>query len=723
MGGARARLLIALAVIAILGGVGGPSLAVPPATAQGPLFSDSTRQADAAPVPRAVVRERVVDVNFALLDSAARGATGGVLNLNLFNASGPLFPEVTLTATRDRVQPTSSGQGMIWRGRVPGDAGSWVTLVAEKGVLAGDVQAGGRSYHIASAGGGVHRIFEIDPGAFPPDEHLLPGSAVSGGLGAPRAPVAAAVASQATPVRPDGKGASAPAPRAPAAVADDGLTVDFMVVYTAAAATDAGGQAGMDSQIDLAIANMNQAYINSGVTFRGRLVFKGQVNYTESGNISTDLNNLTAGTISNGSQTVAQLRNQFGADIVTLITAPSASACGVGWLMNPASASFASQAFNVVAGYLCGTSNQSLAHEGGHNMGLCHDWIQNDCTPEVAWGHGYVDPQNRFRDIMSYPQSCNNCPRIQYFSNLVSTYQGNPVGTAHNLPNPADNAGLLNTNASIIANFRQCVVAPCSGQQPTATPVPGLANDNFPGTSVASLPANFNLNTATATLQAGEQVPTGAGCGSGFGKSVWYSFTPAATMQVTVSTAGSNFDTIVGVWTGGALGALTQVACNDDISPGTNLQSTATFNATAGTTYRIQIGGYNAASGNLVLSISGVTVTNTPIPTPVVNCNPRPRVTVSTQPAGSNNLNVTVMPGANGWINQIGIGAATNARIDIAGQTGVTGNQTFPMPPGTTSFTFVVHHATPGQATTVPVTVVDTCGSWQTFVGGGASAF
>jgi hypothetical protein len=45
------------------------------------------------------------------------------------------------------------------------------------------------------------------------------------------------------------------------------------------------------------------------------------------------------------------------------------------------------------------------------------------------------------------------------------------------------------------------------------------------------------------------------------------------------------------------------------------------------------------------------------------------------------------------------------------------------MPPGTTSFTFVVHHATLGQATTVPLTVVDTCGSWQTFVGGGGNAF
>jgi hypothetical protein len=106
----------------------------------------------------------------------------------------------------------------------------------------------------------------------------------------------------------------------------------------------------------------------------------------------------------------------------------------------------------------------------------------------------------------------------------------------------------------------------------------------------------------------------------------------------------------------------------------------------------------------------------------VVNCNPRPRVTVNVQPIGGNTLQVTITPEANGWINQIQIGAATNASINVAGQTGITGNQTINLPPATTTLTFQVIRSGSGS-TTVPLTVVDTCGSWPTFVGGGASAF
>ena len=35
---------------------------------------------------------------------------------------------------------------------------------------------------------------------------------------------------------------------------------------------------------------------------------------------------------------------------------------------------------------------------------------------------------------------------------------------------------------------------------------------------------------------------------------------------------------------------------------------------------------------------------------------------------------------------------------------------------------FTVERVTPGQATMVPFTVVDGCGEWQTFVGGGTAA-
>jgi hypothetical protein len=97
--------------------------------------------------------------------------------------------------------------------------------------------------------------------------------------------------------------------------------------------------------------------------------------------------------------------------------------------------------------------------------------------------------------------------------------------------------------------------------------------------------------------------------------------------------------------------------------------------------------------------------------------------------AGVGVLQVTIAAGgtqATGpRIQQVQIGAATNARIDVplAGLTNVTGNQTGNLPLETRTLTMTVHHNTAGQSTTVPLTVVDGCGSWPTLVGGGASAF
>jgi hypothetical protein len=42
---------------------------------------------------------------------------------------------------------------------------------------------------------------------------------------------------------------------------------------------------------------------------------------------------------------------------------------------------------------------------------------------------------------------------------------------------------------------------------------------------------------------------------------------------------------------------------------------------------------------------------------------------------------------------------------------------------GVAGTTLTVERLTPGQATTVPLTMVDACGEWPTFVGGGPTAF
>ena len=121
-----------------------------------------------------------------------------------------------------------------------------------------------------------------------------------------------------------------------------------------------------------------------------------------------------------------------------------------------------------------------------------------------------------------------------------------------------------------------------------------------PGDSFA-LPisySSFYANNVLATKEAGE--PNHAG--NLGGKSVWVSFASAYSTQVSVDTRLSNFDTLLAVYSGNSVSALTAVASNDnDGSPNGN--SGIVFPAQAGTIYRIAIDGKNSASGALVFNI------------------------------------------------------------------------------------------------------------------------
>jgi Ca2+-binding RTX toxin-like protein len=81
--------------------------------------------------------------------------------------------------------------------------------------------------------------------------------------------------------------------------------------------------------------------------------------------------------------------------------------------------------------------------------------------------------------------------------------------------------------------------------------------------------------------------------------SVWYQWTAPATGSMTIDTFGSTFDTVLAVYTGTAVDDLAPVASNDDTD---SLQSRVTFAATAGTTYRIAVAGFNGHSGRIRLN-------------------------------------------------------------------------------------------------------------------------
>jgi Subtilase family len=134
-----------------------------------------------------------------------------------------------------------------------------------------------------------------------------------------------------------------------------------------------------------------------------------------------------------------------------------------------------------------------------------------------------------------------------------------------------------------------------------------LANDDFADAlPMTGLQTSVSGTSLGASKESGEPAmladngDTNAG-----GASIWYSWTSPLSGEVQVSTAGSSYDTMLRVYTGTALNALTPIASNDDEdNPKGILTALVSFTAVKGTTYAITVDGFNGASGNVTVAIS-----------------------------------------------------------------------------------------------------------------------
>src|SRR4030095_4547157 len=72
-------------------------------------------------------------------------------------------------------------------------------------------------------------------------------------------------------------------------------------------------------------------------------------------------------------------------------------------------------------------------------------------------------------------------------------------------------------------------------------------------------------------------------------RSVWYQWQAPSSGSVTITTLGSDFDTIIAVYSGSTLGGLSRIVFNDDVQDGVITTRSVTFSATSGTVYRIAI--------------------------------------------------------------------------------------------------------------------------------------
>jgi len=270
-----------------------------------------------------------------------------------------------------------------------------------------------------------------------------------------------------------------PAAAAQAAPAADTTvyTSDLLVLYTTAAANALGGAAATENTVRARIASGNTYLAQSQVNnISWNLVGVVEVtDYTETGNLDTDLNNLVSTRTSLG--TFAQQQGRlYGADQVMLLVSHSNDNFA-GEAMTPGVYSVA-----LVTG-----SAGIIAHELGHNFG-CHHDRQTENAPDndgrYYYAYRWTDASNRdVGTIMSYASY-----RIPYFSNPNLTYSGHIIGLAAGDPKAADNERVLRENAAFIANLRPSASGPPSiTSQPMSVTV--MAGQSFSLSVTASGPA------------------------------------------------------------------------------------------------------------------------------------------------------------------------------------------------------------------------------------------
>jgi hypothetical protein len=170
---------------------------------------------------------------------------------------------------------------------------------------------------------------------------------------------------------------------------------------------------------------------------------------------------------------------------------------------------------------------------------------------------------------------------------------------------------------------------------PTPTPANRPANDAFAAAQyIGGATGRVTGSSVNGTKENGElNHAQNAG-----GASIWYRWVAPATGRATFETTGSSFDTLLAVYTGSSVDALTLVAQNDDIEVNVNRASRITFDVVAGRTYFFAVDGYRTGgtfeSGSVVL-VWTATAAPSPTPTaaPVPTATPVPTLPPVVRPA------------------------------------------------------------------------------------------
>lgn len=265
-----------------------------------------------------------------------------------------------------------------------------------------------------------------------------------------------------------------------AASAEAVTTVDVVVGYTNGFAAARGGDSAARTRVHNLVEITNQAYVNSQLAPRVRLVHALAVGYADATDNEVALNALTGAQVAvdPALQPLRTARDQYGGDLVVLLRdfqTPENDGCGIAWLIGSGGrgvrADDEDYGYSVVAdgtdldetdGKTYGCREETFAHELGHNMGQTHNAEETTTLGAHPYSYGYRHPaEDAFYTVMAYRITGSRQFAIRYFSNPAvgyqntsSVYHGAPTGVA----NASDNVASLRLTMPVVEQFRQANV-------------------------------------------------------------------------------------------------------------------------------------------------------------------------------------------------------------------------------------------------------------------------
>ena len=293
-------------------------------------------------------------------------------------------------------------------------AGSEVALVVAGRDVLGTIRHDGGLYKVYPLGDGLTAVYRYDTARLPSD-----------------ATGRELVAVKRQPHHPAPRNESA-------AATSESPVIDILVVYTRHARIQSGN---IDALLRYTFEETNRTYANSRIRTRVRLVHAYQTDYTQSADLSTDLQRLATPGDSHMDE-VHRLRDEYAADLIVLLVGDRENYCTSYYILPSEAYAFGAlvrtciglYGFAQMLGFMQGASGDPETHTNHH----------------FPHGYGFCNDTDNWRTVMAWNLD-HRCPvPIPYFSNPGVSYAGTPTGNAEQ----RNNARVIDETAERIAGFR-----------------------------------------------------------------------------------------------------------------------------------------------------------------------------------------------------------------------------------------------------------------------------